>query len=95
MKLPKFTKSLFRNYLSGYWTIFASIYLVLVTFVPIPEVAIRFVDTILGFIMGTIIATIINYYLGNKEHNNEVIQTFEESPQISQDSTLRDRQRGL
>jgi ABC-type nitrate/sulfonate/bicarbonate transport system permease component len=36
-----------------------------VTFVDIPEKNLRFVDTILGFMLGTVVATVLNFWLGS------------------------------
>lgn len=40
-------------------------YIFLITFVPIPEDNVRFADTALGFMLATVIASIIGYYYGN------------------------------
>jgi ABC-type nitrate/sulfonate/bicarbonate transport system permease component len=52
--------------LAMFWSIIASLFLFGITFGSIPEANIRFADTILGFMLGTIISTIIGYYMGNK-----------------------------
>jgi hypothetical protein len=33
--------------------------------ITIPETSVRFVDTILGFLLGTVVATIIQFFLGS------------------------------
>ena len=38
-----------------------------ITFGNIPSDNVRFADTILGFLLGTIIATIINFFLGSSK----------------------------
>ena len=55
----------FVAYLSAFWSIMAVTYIGFVTFVDIPEKNIRFVDTILGFMLGTVVATVLNFWLGS------------------------------
>ncbi len=47
------------------WSLFAMAFFAAVTFADIPEKNIRVVDTILGFMLGTAIASIFNYFLGS------------------------------
>lgn len=54
----------FLYYFSFYWAIVASGYLFAITFIGIPDQAVRFADTILGFLLGTIIAGIISFFYG-------------------------------
>lgn len=55
----------FVYYLAGFWSVFSCLYIVVITVVNIPETSIRFVDTILGFLLGTVVATIIQFFLGS------------------------------
>lgn len=50
--------------LATVWSVAAIFYIAFVTFGHIPQENVRFADTILGFLLGTIIATIINYFFG-------------------------------
>jgi hypothetical protein len=43
----------------------AVVYIFLITFTNIPETNVRFADTILGFLLGTVVATILNFFLGS------------------------------
>lgn len=52
-------------YLAFFWSVVASLYLFGVTFFPIPASNERIADTVLGFLLGTIIASIINYFFGS------------------------------
>lgn len=52
-------------YLASFWSVFSVIYITLITFCTIPLQNVRFADTILGFLLGTIIATVINYFFGS------------------------------
>lgn len=60
----KFSKR-FVYILASFWSICAAIYIGCITFMTIPDANIRFTDTILGFIMGTIMASIFNYFFGS------------------------------
>lgn len=60
----KFSKR-FVYYFASFWSIVAAIYIVAVTFLPIPVANIRFVDTVIGFMLGTIVSTIIGYFFGS------------------------------
>ena len=46
------------------WSAFSMIFFFCVTFMDIPEKNVRFVDTLLGFLLGTAIASIFNFFLG-------------------------------
>ena len=59
----------FIYYFAAFWSLCAVIYIGCITFVTIPEASIRFADTILGFILGTVIATIINFFYGSSSGN--------------------------
>lgn len=52
-------------YLATFWSIVGAMYIFLITFLWIPEANQRFADTTLGFLLGTIIATIIGYFFGS------------------------------
>jgi hypothetical protein len=54
----------FVYYFSWFWSFAAVAYLLIVTLMTIPPENVRVVDTILGFLLGTIVATIINYHMG-------------------------------
>lgn len=60
----KFSKR-FVMYLAIFWSVTAVTYIFFITFGTIPETNIRFADTILGFLLGTVVATIINFFLGS------------------------------
>lgn len=60
----KFSKR-FVYVLSGFWSLFAVAYITWITFATIPSDNVRFADTILGFLLGTVVSTIINFYLGS------------------------------
>ncbi|CAB4160874.1 hypothetical protein UFOVP764_20 [uncultured Caudovirales phage] len=55
----------FTMYLTTFWSGCAAIYIGCITFVDIPMGNVRFADTILGFILGTVIATMLNFWFGS------------------------------
>jgi len=61
----------FINLFASFWSIAVIIYIYFVTFTTFPEANQRFADTILGFLMGTIIASIIGFYYGSSIGSKE------------------------
>lgn len=55
----------FVYYFAIFWSVFAVVYLAGITFVEIPKENVRFADTIVGFLLGTIVATLIGFFYGN------------------------------
>ncbi len=60
------------------WSLFAGVYILAITFVPIPKENIRFADTILGFVLGTLIATLINFFFGSSRMRKAQDDTMHE-----------------
>ncbi len=50
---------------ASFWSIFASCYIAFITFGTIPVDNQRFADTILGFLLGTVVATILQFFFGS------------------------------
>jgi hypothetical protein len=65
------TKNSIRNLLALGMVLFATVYILLVTFAHVPTANVRVVDTVLGFILGTMMATVINYYFGSSKGSDE------------------------
>jgi hypothetical protein len=61
----------FTMYLTGFWSLCAAVYIGFITFSVIPESNVRFADTILGFILGTVIATMLNFWFGSSIGSKE------------------------
>lgn len=61
----------FVMYLAIFWSVTAVSYIFFITFGSIPESNVRFADTILGFLLGTVVATIINFFLGSSASSKE------------------------
>jgi uncharacterized membrane protein YccC len=55
----------FTMYLTTFWSVCAAFYIGFITFGVIPDNNVRFADTILGFILGTVIATMLNFWFGS------------------------------
>lgn len=55
----------FIYYYSWFWAISSTVYFFSVTFLPIAEQGQHFADIILGFLLGTAVATIIGFFYGN------------------------------
>ena len=66
-------------YLATFWSFIAVGYIFLITFLTIPEANVRFADTTLGFLLGTIVATIINYFFGSSKSSLDKNQLLKES----------------
>lgn len=66
-------------YLATFWSFVAVGYIFLITFLTIPEANVRFADTTLGFLLGTIVATIINYFFGSSKSSSDKNQLLKES----------------
>ena len=54
-----------------FWSIFAAGYIGFITFGTIPEDNQRFADTILGFLLGTVVATILQFFFGSSMGSRE------------------------
>ena len=60
----------FIYYLAGFWSVTGTAYVFLITFTEVLND--RIADTALGFFMGTIASTIINYFFGSAAPSSEV-----------------------
>jgi len=68
----------FVYYFATFWSITSALYIAFITFGSIPEANVRFADTILGFILGTIIATIVQFFFGSSQGSKDKEQALEE-----------------
>lgn len=66
----------FTMYLTAFWSLCAAVYIGFITFSIIPEPNVRFADTILGFILGTVIATMLNFWFGSSIGSKEKGEAF-------------------
>ncbi len=55
----------FIYWFTGFWSFGSAAYIAFITFAKIPPENIRFADTILGFILGTAVAGMFQYFYGS------------------------------
>lgn len=53
------------------WSVFTAFYVTLITFSSVPKDSVRFADTILGFLLGTVIASMFNFFLGSSKSSQD------------------------
>ena len=61
----------FVYYYAWFWSIASMAYFASVTFIPLPEGGQHFADIILGFLLGTAVATIISYFYGSSKSSKD------------------------
>lgn len=61
----------FAPALAAFWSVVSATYIAFITFATIPENNVRFADTVLGFILGTVVATLINFYFGSSDKGDK------------------------
>ena len=71
MKSNDWFVSRFAPGLAAFWSIVSAAYIAFITFAPIPPDNVRFADTVLGFILGTVVATLINFYFGSSDKGDK------------------------
>ena len=64
-------KTFGRLFLATIWSVFSMWFVGYIIIHPIAADSLRFVDTILGFLMGTIIAGILGYYFGSSQSSTD------------------------
>lgn len=65
MSAPENSKTIvFSNILALILTLFSVMFFTILLFKEIPETNVRFIDTIIGFLLGSVVSVIINYYFG-------------------------------
>lgn len=57
----------FVFYFAIFWSVIAAGFIFLVVVIDIPEANQRFADTILGFLMGSVIGPILGFYYGTSK----------------------------
>lgn len=61
----------FNYYFAMGWSLFSMVYFILVTFVDLPKDGVNFANIILGFLLGTAIAAIFNFYFGSSQGSKD------------------------
>ena len=54
----------FIYYLAAFWSLVGAVFVFLVFFVDIPEKNLRLVDTLEGFVLGNIVASVMSFFFG-------------------------------
>lgn len=70
----------FIYYFATFWSFSAALYIGFITFGTIPAANVRFADTILGFILGTVIASIMNFFFGSSKSSRDKTDLLMKTP---------------
>lgn len=54
-----------------YWSLVSTAYIGAITFIQIPESSVRFADVIIGFLLGTVVSTIIQFFFGSSKSSRD------------------------
>jgi hypothetical protein len=57
----------FTYWFAWFWGVVSAVYFFAVTFLPIPPAGENFANIILGFLLGTAVSTIINFFFGSSD----------------------------
>ena len=74
----------FVYYFALFWSVCSVAYIGAITFATIPDQNIRFADTILGVILGTVIATILNFFYGTSKSSQDKTDKLAEMAKANQ-----------
>lgn len=61
----------FLYYFASAWSVFAMVYMVCVTFFPIPASNVRYADSMQTFILSSVVATIICFFFGSSRSSHK------------------------
>jgi hypothetical protein len=74
----------FIYYFASFWSVSAVVYIGFITFATIPKDNIRFADTIIGFLLGTVVATILNFFYGTSKSSQDKTDKLAEMAKANQ-----------
>jgi len=74
----------FVYYFASFWSLCSVAYIAAITFATIPAQNIRFADTILGFLLGTVVATILNFFYGTSKSSQDKTDKLAEMARANQ-----------
>lgn len=61
----------FIYYLAGFWSVVGASFVFLVFFIDIPEKNLRLVDTLEGFVLGNIVASVMAFFFGGMNKGDD------------------------
>jgi hypothetical protein len=61
----------FVMYLTIFWSVVSSLYIAGITFIELPIASTRFADTILGFLLGTVISAFVQFWVGSSNGSDK------------------------
>jgi hypothetical protein len=74
----------FVYYFASFWSFCSVLYIGFITFANIPAANVRFADTILGFLLGTVVATILNFFYGTSKSSQDKTDKLAEMAKANQ-----------
>ena len=73
----------FIYYFAGAWSLFAMIFIFAVSFGTIQPESVRFIDSTLGFLMGTVVSTVIQFFFGSsvtsRKRTDELVEGLKDA----------------
>ena len=66
----------FVYYFAIFWAVVAMFYVIAITFIAIPQESVRFADTVLGFLLGSVIAQIVAFFYGSSRSSQSKDETI-------------------
>jgi hypothetical protein len=83
MQIAAINKGGFAQYfiygMATFWSLVAAAYIYMVTFTTIPTDNVRFADTIMGFLLGTVVSQILNFYFGSSRSSQAKDKVIEDA----------------
>lgn len=73
-------KPSFVCFFAGIWSFYGMGYLAAITFLPIPPENRDFANIILGFLTGTVVSTVINYFFGSSDSSRKKTELLSQNP---------------
>lgn len=67
----------FIYYMAAFWSVIGAALIILPMFIAIPEENVRLVDTTFGFLLGTVLAGMFNYFFGSSSGSSDKNKTIE------------------
>lgn len=67
----------FIYYFAIMWSVFSMVYFGLVTFIELPKDGVNFANIILGFLLGTAVAAIFNFFYGSSQGSKDKTKELE------------------